>query len=268
MRVDLEMSERLLNDFATRSFRDMADHDYIAARMCYRARLVPQFIWGALQAIEKYLKCILLLNRIPAKHLRHDIAAALELVNKKAPFRLRLSPSTEQLIRHLDTYGRFRYLEASFYVRELMLQKLDKAVWEIRRYCGVLKYEISLADGTSKQMLDMELERIERSEKARHEFRHIGGELEKILDNRKHPARPQLVWQNFCYGVRRRKRIRVSYYSHATNVPLSLHPEILDEVMRYVYLPKDVAKAYREELIRSDAELEILQALGANKPPQ
>src|SRR5713226_2384450 len=28
----------------------------------YRAQLVPQFLWSSLQAIEKYLKCILLLN--------------------------------------------------------------------------------------------------------------------------------------------------------------------------------------------------------------
>ena len=57
----------LVNDFATRSFRNMADEDYIAARMAYRAQLVPQFLWLSLQALEKYLKCILVLNRIPAR---------------------------------------------------------------------------------------------------------------------------------------------------------------------------------------------------------
>jgi hypothetical protein len=43
----------LLNDFATRSFRDTGDYDYVAARMAYRAKLVPQFLWSGLQAIEK-----------------------------------------------------------------------------------------------------------------------------------------------------------------------------------------------------------------------
>ena len=52
----------LLNDFATRSFREIADCDYIAARLSYRAQLVPQFLWQSLQAIEKYLKCALVLN--------------------------------------------------------------------------------------------------------------------------------------------------------------------------------------------------------------
>jgi hypothetical protein len=43
----------LLNDFAIRSFRDVADGDYIVARMAHRATLVPQFLWSSLQAIEK-----------------------------------------------------------------------------------------------------------------------------------------------------------------------------------------------------------------------
>ena len=35
----------LLNDFALRSFREIADGDYIAARLSFRAQLVPQFLW-------------------------------------------------------------------------------------------------------------------------------------------------------------------------------------------------------------------------------
>ena len=48
-----------LNNIATRSFRDVADQDYIAARLCYRSNLMVQFVWMAEQAIEKYLKAIL-----------------------------------------------------------------------------------------------------------------------------------------------------------------------------------------------------------------
>jgi hypothetical protein len=73
--------EILINDFATRSFRDVGDYDYISARMAYRARLYPQFLWSGLQTIEKYLKCILLLNRIPAKGVWHDLDAGLQLLN-------------------------------------------------------------------------------------------------------------------------------------------------------------------------------------------
>ena len=48
--------------------------------MAYRAQLPVQFFWASQQAIEKYLKCMLFIRRIPAKRLHHDLGAALELV--------------------------------------------------------------------------------------------------------------------------------------------------------------------------------------------
>ncbi|WP_107804507.1 HEPN domain-containing protein [Nitrosomonas oligotropha] len=70
-------SRVLINDFATRSFRDIADQDYIAARLSYRHGLYSQFHWQSLQALEKYLKAILLYNRIEAKNINHDIEVHL-----------------------------------------------------------------------------------------------------------------------------------------------------------------------------------------------
>src|SRR5678815_5339299 len=104
----------LLNDFATRSFRDVADLDYIAARLACRAHLHSQFNWCALQAIEKYLKAILLYNRIRAKKVNHDLGIALKLM-KSLPFELDLSAPTMELIDYLGDVGRFRYLEISYY---------------------------------------------------------------------------------------------------------------------------------------------------------
>ena len=120
--------EVLLNDFAKRSFRDVADYDYICARMAARTTLIPQFLWLGLQAIEKYLKCILLLNRIPARQVRHGLGAGLSLARKHLPFEIRLSKGSEDLIAHLDTYGRFRYLETPFYVLGLELPQLDRTI--------------------------------------------------------------------------------------------------------------------------------------------
>lgn len=142
--------DALINDFATRSFRDVADYDYIAARMAYRAKLVPQFLWSSLQSIEKYFKCILLLNRIKACSLKHDLGAALDLLGKHAPFELRLQKPSRELIEHLDTYGRFRYLETPFHIMGLELMQLDMAVWDIRRYCRVLNYTINFPNGQEK----------------------------------------------------------------------------------------------------------------------
>jgi hypothetical protein len=65
--ASLTQKDRQLNSFAFRSFRDVADADYIVARMAYRAQLPMQFFWASQQAIEKYLKCILFIRRVPAK---------------------------------------------------------------------------------------------------------------------------------------------------------------------------------------------------------
>lgn len=70
----------LINDFAKRSFRDVADQDYIAARMSYRAQLREPFLWSSLQAFEKYFKAILLFNRKSAKGVGHNINEGLKRV--------------------------------------------------------------------------------------------------------------------------------------------------------------------------------------------
>jgi hypothetical protein len=70
--------DRELNDFAIRSFRNVADADYISARLAYRAQLPIQFLWASQQALEKYLKFILFLERIKVEKLGHELTPALK----------------------------------------------------------------------------------------------------------------------------------------------------------------------------------------------
>ncbi len=218
--------------------------------MSYRAGLISQFHWSGLQAVEKYLKAIFLLNRIKAKDVNHNLAKALNYV-KELPFDIKLSPSSKKLLEYLDTFGRFRYLESSYYVDGPKLIELDKTIWEIRRYCRVLNYDLKLANGQTKNMFDLELERITNSEKeAPYKFRLAGGALEEILDKKDNPARKPLIWQNGFFGSATRNKVKMVIHFHSMNSPLSLHPEILDEVLNYIFLPKEVVKAYREELTK------------------
>ena len=71
--------DRFVNSFATQSFRDQADRDYVSARLACRHELFPQFLWASHQAVEKYLKAILLYNRVRATKVGHDLARALSL---------------------------------------------------------------------------------------------------------------------------------------------------------------------------------------------
>jgi HEPN domain-containing protein len=128
--------ELLLNDFAIRSFRHVGDGDYIAARMASRAQLVAQFLWSSQQALEKYLKCILLLRRIPANSGTHSLTDLLNKIDAPGAFAGALTRGTQSFIARLDQYGRFsRYLEVSNVGFGKELLTLDRAVWEIRRYC-------------------------------------------------------------------------------------------------------------------------------------
>ena len=238
-----------LNSFAIRCFRDTADQDYIAARLSYRAGLIPQFHWSALQAIEKYLKGILLLNRIVAKNLSHDLELALAHADKLS-FRIELTDGTRNLIKLLDTYGRFRYLETSWSIHGPRLCLLDRAVWEVRRYCQVLDFEGVFPDGSRRNLLSANLKALKASEKLPHRHHLFGGRLEEIVAKETHPARPGLIWQNLYFGSRGRKAVRMRTGFSAVNAPLSLHPEILEEVLRYVYLPKEVVKAFRAEICK------------------
>lgn len=240
-------NDRLLNDFATRCFRDVADCDYISARLAYRANLFSQFLWASHQAVEKYFKCILLQNRIAAPNVRHDLSKALAKLEAQLAYPITLSEQTRKFVEYLNQVGPWRYLEVSYYLRDYEIVKLDCAVWEIRRFAEPYDYWITSAQGQPIDMLPFGLDKIRRSDIQRPiQFPGIDGLLEKILANRKHPAREALIWQNLYFGSRERKHVRLRRHMNAVNAPLYLHPEILDEVERFVLIPKEVASAYRQ----------------------
>ena len=234
-----------LNSFATRCFRDTADADYIAARLCYRSALISQFHWLALQAMEKYLKAILLINRIPARNVRHDLSKAIALC-QKLPFDLELFPDTRKFIAHIDEFGSDRYLTQSYCIYGLKLLELDKAVWDLRRYCRVVNFDQELPDGSSKNMLEPYLAMIKAAETNPLNAGLVGGHLESILERKDHPSRGALIWQNAFFYSRPRKTVKVPRWSSGVNSPLSMYPEILKEVEKYVFVPPGIFGSLRD----------------------
>lgn len=197
-------SKALINDFAIRSFRDTADVDYIAARMAFRVALLQQFFWSSQQAVEKYIKCILLLNRIPAQKMRHNLRYGLDKINNEGKFKLRLSLDSHEFIQRLNMYGSHRYFETSYYSLGLEILSLDRTVWELRRYCAVLDYCVEKSSGERKEMLEIELRRIEQSENdSPPRFVLAGGFLEKVIKDRESQAREALLFKNLFFGTSR-----------------------------------------------------------------
>jgi hypothetical protein len=228
--ASITQQDRELNSWAFRSFRDIADGDYIAARLAYRAQLPAQFLWASQQALEKYLKCILFIRRIPAKRLKHDLKPAFDLIEQNS-IGLHLTERSRTFIAHIDDVGRYRYMEASFWVDWHWIVSLDQAVWELRRFCTLDP------SATATELVEGQWAP---------RVRIVGGHLEKILKKRENPAREPLLWHNGYFG-RGRRSVMVRGGFTAVNSPLLHTAQLLDEILKFAYIPREVVKAYRDE---------------------
>lgn len=235
----------LINDFALRSLRETADKDYLHARLAYRSQLIPQFLWSSLHCLEKYTKCILVLNRVDARKIKHEIAAGLAKLENQGKFQIDLSETAAKFVKKLEDGARFRYYETSYFSEELDLPYLDRAVWELRRYCQPLDYDLEV-DGRQVNQLTAHLMRIRAAQETGEKGSCLmGGWLEGVLEKQTSAAREALIWQNLYFGRNSRKTVRIQNYFEAGNSPLFLHPEIVDEVSKYIFLPEEVKSAYR-----------------------
>jgi hypothetical protein len=238
----------LLNDFAIRSFRNTADQDYIHARLAYKSGLIPQFLWSSLHCLEKYGKCILLLNRIDGKNIKHELSKSLKRINNSGILKIELPEESLNFIKRLESCARFRYLEVSWYNLEHDIVRLDMTVSIIRRYCQVLNYSIKNLHQEEVSLFEINMKEIKNAELSRSKKTCIfSGVLETILKDKSNLARSALVWKNLYFGTSNRKGVKMKSFWKSENAPLLLHPEILDEVIKYVYLPKDVIEGYKSD---------------------
>jgi HEPN domain-containing protein len=132
--------------FIDRSFRDVADHDYLLARMAYRFELHLQFIWLAQQAIEKYLKALLLYNNRSALKLKHNVLPAFRRVMKIRDIPFDFPHETADFMNYLDLRAS-RYFEYPYAVSPYRLFDLDRTVWFLRRYCDYIRGAVQTSGG-------------------------------------------------------------------------------------------------------------------------
>lgn len=241
-----------VNNFAIRAFRNSADKDYIAARLCIKAGLVPQFLWSSLQAFEKYLKCILLLNRIPSGRLGHKIEEALNLVRREIPYTSDLRPDDLRVFAQIASQGADRYLIDSYAVHGHVLPELDAAIWDVRRYCQTLRPLEGCASQEAR-IYELTLDYITNSRNSPSKFKISGGLLEKIVGDRHHPAYSGLCWQNAFFCKTSRSKIKAKFYLDAENAPLLLYPEMVDYLSNLIFIPGKSFSEYKEFLRQIDA---------------
>lgn len=234
-----------VNQFAIRCFRDTGDADYIAARLAMRAGLAQPFLWSAEQAVEKYLKCILMLNRRTTDGLSHKIGDALDRINSTLPFKIELDKHEAKIFKHLVSWNADRYLLHSFTLHSIELLYLDRLVWKLRQYCEPLDV-LHYADAPSEAVLLKNTLRIAAGLSGPRGGRIAGGFLEKVLKNREHPAREGLVWKNFYFTLSFRKGVFFRESMQATNAPLFIYPELADEVSKWMLIPGRILEGARQ----------------------
>lgn len=235
-----------INDFANRSFRDYADQDYIMARIAYRKEFDQQFRWCSLQALEKYLKAILIYNRVSAKGIGHDLVEAVKRVQNISDLGFALpSSDTETFIEYISTYGADRYLSHPTHLKDNALLTLDKTVWCVRRYCFFMRQVIK-KDGVEKSLFEANKQQATHPyyEINRHKYKIFNGHLEKVIEKRL-PSYDALVWKNFFYGrVKKHKINNFRFRMSSQNPTHSLHPEIFDTLNQLVDFPKVIRDEY------------------------
>jgi len=242
--MDLQV---VLNSFATDIFRKQADFDYVSARMNFRMCLRQQFLWSGQQAIEKYLKAILLYNGKSARYFQlpnskrkefgHNLLALNDEVKSIDYLVYELPGWSPQFLRYLSELGGFnRYLSRNSYNTRDALHKLDELAWNIRRYC---QYITDRGTGC-KAPVDGMKESIIRSinnptyKEKPVSFNLFGGELEKIVKRPTNdPARKALIWTNLYYGKRNRKVVSFRAMS-SFEVPPQNRRWFSDEVKREI----------------------------------
>ena len=215
------------NEFIYRSFRDVADCDYIAARLNHRAGLYDQFLWSALQAVEKYIKTILLIYDKKTQHIGHDLPKGIRYIELIPDIHWDFDDKMKKFLEFLFIYGGDRY---SSFPRGTMgdeLFVLDSVIWKIRRYCQDLellkKPSINLYINYLKTIQSKKC--IEEANKFRLLHR---GYIERVLDTKSFlKQRECLVYKNFYFGTNKKHRIKYNF-SITGSTPVYKHfPEII-----------------------------------------
>ena len=232
--------EKYINAAAYQYFRDVADGDYIMARSAFFMLLMPQFFHLAQQALEKYMKCILVLRRIDTKKFGHDLAGLLKKLEEFQD--IFICESSKKFILELNTI-KTKYLETSYCILGHECVFFDRLVWELRRYCADSAY---FTDG-DKAFLSLDLNdkntitRIVQRAITGNDLLLDGGRLEKILNDSEAPSRKNLTSDNAFFGDICNTKVKgIPYVILAENTLLHVvhDEELYHELGNYIKMPK------------------------------
>lgn len=225
---------------------DMADRDYLAARICWRTRLPEQFLWSALQCVEKALKTILLLNDMSARDLSHNVEKALTRVDGIVDLQFSIQKDVRTFIGYLNRFGQNRYLERGFYMRGMELLTLDKTFWYLRRYCWNIRAHARAAKRPEAELLASYAKCFsgQRHLDSPMRFHLSSGYLENTLAGKNGKEQYKaLVWKNVFFGKRDKGTFSFSSMSWSASPAHFRHPDVFADLAKIIDFPPDVKRA-------------------------
>ena len=241
--MDSKKSQDLYR-IAIQCFRDTADQDYIHARLAYQNRLIPQFLWSSLHCLEKYSKCMLVANAINVRNLNHSINPAINMFEEYAGLSVNLSTDVKDFIKRLDETAKFRYMTVSSLSTGRDIFFLDKAVHELRCYCQQFSFD---NEERKSQISELANRNGEKNIKDIQRISLDGGVLEKILNDKKHPARKALIYQNVFFNTKKRSTVSIKPSLTAHNSIFFENPELFELAKGYIKIEYEVKKAFESE---------------------
>lgn len=234
-------NQHLVNHAAKEQFRDTADKDYIVARYCYRVQFYENFFWSAGQAIEKYIKGILIFNDIKPGN-SHNLVNLFSKLLGIQDINFDFPDSLNSYIDYLNKNYNNRYRQKPTLLKGYVLPDIDRAVWHLRRYCQDLRYQKE--DNSKTRKLNLHEIGAIQNPALRHrpaDFKILNGHLEKIImgDNNKR-EREDLIWQNGYFGQSQKTVVLATHYSFSFSQPIHCSfPPLKSELRKYIYYSKD-----------------------------
>jgi hypothetical protein len=229
-----EFEKAYLNEYA-KTLRDSADRDYISARAMYKLEIDDKFFWHSQQALEKYLKAILLFNEIKVKKQGHDL---VKLYNRMIET-LKVNDESEvkKYLEEFQMLGLNRYHVNSTFTIICPLVILDKLVYFFRKICKAIQNKRDIETIKTVTFND--------------EYKRINifsGYLEKVLENKKEKYTEQrkiLVWKNLYFGKQIKKKIKnIKLKSSGGSSLLYRHKDAYVMLKDYIQLSKEEKNFY------------------------
>jgi len=243
------MTERraYFNRVALGCYRDNADRDYAHARLAYQALLGNQFLWSSLHCLEKYAKCICLLNEVSSKEISHEVLRAIKKVQtERKNLDITLSPKVIEFIQRLERCGAHdRYMGVGFFAEPEDLLMLDMSVFSIREYCF-------------PRMTDEELSLVQQmnsdGQVPPEHRRPYSGWLERVIHTPSDKAHSAITWNNAQLGKSIFGGLDMAFGNWMfARSPLSTGtPELLDELSGLIRIPKDIRESCLLEIAGED----------------